>query len=85
MDKKENKKIERRFTGTVVSTKMAKTAVVLVERVVKHKKYHKQYTVSKKYKVHDEKNQVKVGDRVIFQECRPLSKDKRWRLIKIIK
>jgi small subunit ribosomal protein S17 len=78
-------KIFRRFTGTVISTKMAKTAVVLVERTVKHKKYLKQYTVSKKYKVHDEIGEYKVGNVVMIEECRPLSKDKRWRIIKKVK
>jgi len=46
-----------------------------------HPKYHKRYTVSKNYKAHDEKNEYKPGDKVIIQECRPLSKDKRWRVV----
>ncbi|NQT50031.1 30S ribosomal protein S17 [Candidatus Kuenenbacteria bacterium] len=78
---KKIKRIFRRFTGVVTSTKMDKTAVVLVERIVMHKRYKKQYKVSRKYKVHDEKNQVKVGEKVKFEECRPLSKDKRWRIV----
>jgi small subunit ribosomal protein S17 len=81
----ETKKILRQLTGEVVSTKMEKTFVVKVERVVKHKIYGKQYAVSRKYKVHDEENKARVGNIVLFEECRPLSKDKRWRLIKIVK
>lgn len=79
---KENKKTEKRtIEGTVVSDKMDKTIVVKVNRVRLHSKYKKRYTVSKKYKVHDEKNQYKVGDDVIFIECRPLSKDKKFRAL----
>jgi small subunit ribosomal protein S17 len=73
--------ISRKFAGVVIGDKMAKTRVVMVESVKVHPKYSKRYTVSKKYKVHDEKNQFKVGDKVQFVECRPLSKDKRWRMI----
>lgn len=72
---------KRRFTGVVVSDKMKKTIVVRIERVKTHAKYQKQYAVSKRYKVHDEKNEFKVGDVVAFEECRPYSKDKRWRVI----
>ena len=79
---KDNKKvIKRKFTGTVVSDKMNKTIRVRVETTKIHPRYHKRYTVSRNYKVHDEKNQYKVGDKVNFVECRPLSKDKRWRII----
>ena len=78
----ENKKNNRSFTGVVVGTKMDKTVTVLIERTVKHKKYLKQYTVSKRFKAHDEKNEYKVGDKVLMEECRPMSKDKRWRIIK---
>lgn len=77
-----NKKIiKKKFKGTVVSDKMDKTIVVKVERVKVHPKYGKRYTVSKKYKVHDEKNKYKTGDKVFFIECRPLSKEKRWRVM----
>ena len=85
MDNKKSAKIIRRLQGTVVSEKMDKTCVVEVVNFKWHPKYGKQYKKSKKYKVHDEKNQVKVGNVVIFQECRPISRDKRWRLIKIVK
>ena len=75
------KKTARRFSGTVVSDKMDKTIVVKVDRVKRHPKYHKSFALSRKYKVHDEKNQFKENDRVSFVECRPLSKDKRWRAL----
>ncbi len=75
------KKITRTFKGVVVSDKMEKTIVVRVDRVKAHPKYKKRYIVSKNYKVHDEKNKFKIGDKVVFAECRPLSKDKRWRVI----
>ncbi len=71
---------QRKFRGLVVSDKMDKTIVVRVDHVRRHPKYEKQYTVSKKYKVHDEANAHKVGDVVEFIECRPLSKEKRWRV-----
>lgn len=75
----------REFTGKVVSSAMAKTIVVNVDHLKMHEKYNKQYRVSKKYHVHDEKNIAKVGDTVKFLECRPLSKTKRWRLAEVIK
>lgn len=77
------KKKKRTFKGLVVSRKMNKTAVVRVDRVQMHPKYGKRYTVSKRYKVHDEKNESKLGDVVIFEECRPISREKRWRLVRI--
>lgn len=67
--------------GIVVSDKMDKTIVVKVDTLKAHPKYLKQYLSSKKYKVHDEENKHKVGDTVIFQECRPISKDKRYRIV----
>lgn len=78
----EKKKILRRFRGTVVSDKMDKTIVVKVESVRNHPTYGKKYSVSCRYKVHDPKNEYKIDDYVMFEECRPLSKDKRWRVIK---
>lgn len=81
----ENKqKKHRLFSGEVVSAKMNKTLVVRVTRSKIHPKYLKRYLVSRKYKVHDEKGQYQAGDKVRFEECRPLSKDKRWRVIKKI-
>jgi len=75
----------RKFEGQVVSASMKKTAVVKVEAMKLHGKYNKYYKVSKNYLVHDEKGEAKPGDRVSFVECRPLSKNKRWRLVRIIK
>lgn len=73
--------IRKKFSGVVVSDKMDKTIVVKVDLVKQHPKYNKRYTSSKKYKVHDEKGTCKEGDKVSFIECRPLSKDKRWRVL----
>jgi small subunit ribosomal protein S17 len=70
--------------GVVVSDKMEKTVVVKVDRLVKHSTYSKYIKRSVKYKVHDELNSSKIGDRVQIIECRPLSKDKRWSLKQII-
>ncbi|MFH1783951.1 MAG: 30S ribosomal protein S17 [bacterium] len=72
-------------TGCVVSDKMDKTRVVLVERKLKHPKYGKVIKRSKKYKFHDEKNESRKGDFVRIGETRPLSKDKRWCLVQITK
>lgn len=81
-EKKELKKINKRtIKGVVVSDKADKTIVVKVSRIKKHPKYGKRYFASRKYKVHDERNQFKTGDQVVFVECRPLSKDKRWRAL----
>lgn len=74
----------RKLQGTVVSDKMNKTRVVAIERLIKHHRYEKYYRATKKYKVHDEKNEYKTGDRVVIEETRPLSKEKRWRIIKKI-
>ncbi|HZJ40693.1 MAG TPA: 30S ribosomal protein S17 [Candidatus Saccharimonadales bacterium] len=73
--------ISRKFSGVVISAKSDKTIVVKVESVKIHPKYKKRYTVSRNYKVHDEKNAHKAGDKVSFIECRPLSRDKRWRVL----
>ena len=67
--------------GTVISDKMNKTIVVKIERQKMHPLYRKKYWVSKKYKIHDEKKEAKVGDKVSFISCRPLSKEKKWILI----
>lgn len=77
----EQKTHKRILQGTVVSTKMAKTIVVRVDRMKVNPKYRKQYQMSTRFKVHDEKGEAQVGDVVRFEETRPLSKDKRWRLI----
>ena len=74
----------RRLTGTVVSTAMQKTAVVRVDRRVEHAKYGKRYTLSNRFKIHDPEAKAHVGDVVEFEECRPISKDKRWRYLRTI-
>jgi len=74
--------IKKKFKGVVVSDKNDQTIIVRVERVKIHPKYGKRYVVSSRYKVHDQKNEYKVGDAVTFVECRPLSRDKRWRVVK---
>lgn len=70
--------------GKVVSDKMDKTIVVAVETYKKHDLYHKRIKYTKKFKAHDENNQAKIGDVVRITETRPLSKDKRWRLVEIV-
>jgi small subunit ribosomal protein S17 len=70
--------------GKVVSDKMDKTIVVAVETYKKHNLYHKRIKYTKKFKAHDENNQAKIGDVVKIMETRPLSKDKRWRLVDIV-
>ncbi len=77
----EKKIIKRKFKGEVVSDKMEKTITVRVDRLKLHPRYKKRYQVSKKYKVHDPKNQCKVGETVEIIEARPMSKDKRWRVL----
>ena len=71
-------------TGLVVSDKMQKTVVVAIERRVPHPVYGKMVTRTKRLKAHDEENSAKVGDTVRIVETRPLSKDKRWRLVEIL-
>ncbi|OPA73107.1 30S ribosomal protein S17 [Paenibacillus selenitireducens] len=70
--------------GKVVSDKMEKTIVVAVETYKKHDLYHKRIKYTKKFKAHDENNQAKIGDTVKIMETRPISKDKRWRLVEIV-
>jgi small subunit ribosomal protein S17 len=72
---------KRKFVGVVESNSMEKTLLVRVDQVKQHPKYKKRYTVSRKFPVHDEKQQFKRGDEVQFAECRPLSKRKRWRVL----
>ena len=86
----ENIKVEstskrRQLQGVVISNKMEKTIVVETENNKNHPIYKKRVTIRKKYKVDDRKNEASVGDVVIFEECRPLSHDKRFRLVKIVK
>ena len=70
--------------GVVVSDTMQKTRVVRIERVYRHPKYERVVRMSKKLKAHDERNETRVGDRVVIEETRPLSKDKRWRIRSIV-
>ena len=72
------------MTGRVVSDAMQKTVVVTIERLVKHEEYGKYVRRRSRFKVHDEKNECKVGDVIRFMETRPLSKDKRWRLVDFV-
>ena len=86
--KRESGVIERNArktrVGMVVSDKMAKTVVVSIERRVQHPVYGKMVRRTKKLKAHDEQNEAKTGDTVRIMETRPLSKDKRWRVVEII-
>ncbi len=74
----------RTVTGRVTSNKMEQTATVQVERRIKHPLYGKYMRRSKKYHVHDEKNELNIGDMVQIKECRPLSKTKSWTLDKVL-
>jgi len=74
---------KKQLTGVITSNKMQKTVVVEVESVKHHDKYLRTYKAHKKYKVHTDEV-FQVGDRVVIEECRPISKDKKWRVIKKI-
>ncbi len=80
----DNRGLRKERTGVVVSDRMQKTVVVTVERTVTHPKYKKILRRRTNVKAHDETNQCRVGDRVLIVECRPLSRDKRWRVSKIL-
>lgn len=80
----ENKK-SRTKKGIVVSDKMNKTIVVETLRLKKNQKYKKYFKVSNRFKVHDEENQYHIGDEVLIEETRPISKDKRWKVVSLIK
>ena len=77
----EKQVIKRRLEGVIVSDKMQKTVVVEVTRFKKHPKYLKYYKVSRRFKAHDEENVYKAGDKVLIEETRPTSKDKRWKVV----
>jgi small subunit ribosomal protein S17 len=70
--------------GTVVSDKMDKTVVVLVERLVKHPQYHKYVRRRNRFKAHDEASQCRMGDKVLIRQSRPVSATKRWRVSKVL-
>ena len=76
--------MKRQLIGTVVSNKADKTATVLVERLVKHQMYHKYIRRRTKFAAHDSRNDCQIGDKVLIAETRPISKTKRWRVIKIV-
>ena len=80
----EERNLRKTMTGTVVSDKMDKTVVVAVETSVRHGVYGKTVKRTYKLKAHDENNECNIGDRVKLMETRPLSKDKRWRLVEIL-
>ncbi len=75
----------RKLKGIIVSNKMTKTVVVRVDSLKKHPKYKKYYRTSRKFKAHVESGEYRVGDVVLLQETRPISKDKRWRVIELVK
>lgn len=72
---------KKKLTGVVVSDKMQKTIVVKVESIKEHPKYKRRYKMHKKYKAHDENQEYHTGDTVIIEETRPISKDKKWKVI----
>jgi small subunit ribosomal protein S17 len=76
--------IRRQVVGTVISNKSDKTVVVLVERLVKHRMYHKYVRRRAKFAAHDKDNACQIGDKVLITESRPLSKTKRWRVSDIV-
>jgi small subunit ribosomal protein S17 len=80
----EDRNVRKEQVGKVVSDKMDKTVVVSVETYKMHPLYHKRIKYTKKFKAHDENNQAKIGDLVRIMETRPISKDKRWRLVEIV-
>ena len=83
-DVQKEKKGKLELQGVVVSDKMDKTIVIEIMMRKLHPLYKKYVTRSKKFKAHDEKNEAHIGDTVKIEECRPLSRDKRWRLIEIV-
>jgi small subunit ribosomal protein S17 len=76
--------IKKQMVGTVISNKMDKTVVVQVERLVKHRMYHKYVRRQAKFAAHDKDNNCQIGDRVLITESRPLSKTKKWRVSEIV-
>jgi small subunit ribosomal protein S17 len=80
----EKRRLRRQMVGTVVSDKMDKTVVVLVERLVKHRLYQKYIRRRSKFAAHDEHNASRVGDTVLISQSKPLSKTKKWRVTKVV-
>lgn len=77
-------KLQRTLTGTVTSDKMDKSVTVMIERRVKHPIYGKFIKRSTKFHVHDEANECGIGDTVVIEQCRPISKTKSWKLVKVV-
>ncbi len=77
--------MKNKLKGIVVSDKQDKTVVVEITDVKKHPRYEKRYEVNNKFKAHDEDNEMKEGDEVVIEETRPISKEKRWKVVKKIK
>ena len=75
----------RKLQGIIVSDKMNKTRVVAVTRLKKHPRYKKYCRITRRFKAHDEKNEYKTGDKVVIEETRPLSKEKRWKIVYKVK
>ena len=78
---KDTKKNKRRLYGIVTSDKMAKTRVVSITREKQHPRYLKYYKVTQKFKAHDEENAYHAGDKVVIEEMRPMSREKRWKIV----
>ena len=74
----------RRLNGTIVSDAMQKTVVVRIDHLRRHEKYLKYFRVSKRYKAHDEQGKYRTGDRVVIEETRPRSREKRWRVVELL-
>ena len=83
MEEVKKQATKQQMTGTVVSNKMDKTVVVKVDVRMRHPKYHKSYTKSVKYKAHDAENTCTIGDKVVIESTRPMSRDKHFAVIKI--
>lgn len=75
---------KKQLKGIIISDKMDKTVVVKVERIKEHPKYRRRFKTHKNYKAHSEKGEYKTGDKVIIEETRPISKDKKWKVVKKI-
>jgi len=73
---------KKQLTGKVISNKASKTVTVKVERIKEHPKYKRRFRFHKKYKAHVPEGEYNIGDKVIIEECRPISKDKKWKVIK---
>jgi small subunit ribosomal protein S17 len=81
---REHRRLAKLREAVVLSDRMDQTVVVIVERLIQHPKYRKYIRVRKKFKVHDAGNKCQIGDRVVIRECRPLSKDKRWKVMRVL-